>query len=138
MRNEGRSNVGLSFKVGMIDPLDPNAKPEPPFFAYLQTPHGTTAGNKNLQYDSDTPGHRVFLYQLDGEERNVFKDIVNDAPVTIGFNRKKGGLDVLLPLDLRVAESTVSADGSINRRRSDEMLDQFAVCTAEVTKQVRK
>lgn len=45
---------------------------------------------------------------------------------------------MLVPVDLRVAESTVSAHGSINRRRSDEMLHQFAVCTLEVTEQVQK
>jgi hypothetical protein len=57
--------------------------------------------------------------------------------------RGSGALQKLQPLafrpfDLRVAETTVSADGSFERRRSGEMLDQFAVCTLEVTKQVQK
>jgi hypothetical protein len=37
-----------------------------------------------------------------------------------------------------VAKSIASAHASINRRRSDEMLDQFAVCPLEVTEQVQK
>jgi hypothetical protein len=122
----------------MIDSLDPNAKPEPPFFAYLQTPHATTAGSKVIQYDSDMPGFRLFVYQLDGEVLKVYEDILSGAPVTIGFNRKKGGLDVLVPLDLQVVEPTIAADGSIKRRRSGEMLEQFAVCNNEVTEQVQK
>jgi hypothetical protein len=137
-RNEQRSNIVLGFKIGMIDSLDPNAKPEPPFFAYLQSPHGTTAGSKAHQNDSDMPGFRLFVYRLDGDILKVYEDILSGAPVTIGFNRRKGGLDVLVPLDLRVAETTVSADGSINRRRSDDMLGQFAVCALEVTEQVQR
>jgi hypothetical protein len=138
MRNNQRSNIVLSFKIGMIDSLDPNAKPEPPFFAYIQTPHGTTAGSKALQYDSDMPGFRLFVYQLDEDILKIYEDILSGASVTIGLNRKKGGLDVLVPLDLRVAESTIAADGSIKRRRSNEMLHQFAVCNDEVTEQVQK
>jgi len=138
MRNRERSNIVLSFKIGMIDSSDPNAKPEPPFFAYLQTPHGTTTGSKTIQYDSDMPGFRLFVYQLDGDILKVLEDILSGAPVTIGFNRKKGGLDVLVPLDLQVVESTIAADGSIKRRRSGEMLEQFAVCNQEVTDQILK
>ena len=135
--NKNRTNAALSLKIGMIDSLDPKAKPEPPFFAYLETPHGTTGRGKFVQVDGE-PGFRLFIYQLDGDILKVYEDILNGAPVTIGFNRRKSGLDVLVPLDLRVAETTVSADGSFERRRSGEMLDQFAVCTLEVTKQVQK
>lgn len=84
------------------------------------------------------PGFRLFVNQLDGNILKVYEDILSGAPVTIGFNRMKGGLDVLVPLDLQVVESTIAADGSINRRRSDEMLAQIAVCINEVPEQVQK
>ena len=138
VRNKQRSNITLSLKIGMVDSLDPKGKPEPPFFAYLQTPHGTTAGSKAIQFDSDTPGFRNFVYQFDGDTLKVYEDILSGAPVTIGFNRRKGGLDVLVPLDLKVADSTIAADSSFKRRRSDDMLDQFSVCGLEVTNQVQK
>ena len=137
--NKQRNNVVLSLKIGMIDSLDHGARPEAPFFAYLQSPHGTTAKSKLVQFDSpDMPGFRVFVYELDEDVLKVYKDIVDGVPITIGFNRRKGGLDVLVPLDLNVAESTIIADGSIKRRRSNEMLLQFLECAADVTEQAQK
>ncbi len=63
----------------------------------FQTPHGTTAESKFGQNDSE-PGFRLFVYQLNEDILNVHIDILNGEPVTIGFNRKKDGLDVLVPL----------------------------------------
>jgi hypothetical protein len=135
--NKDRSYLGLSLKIGTVDTLGHNAKLEPPPFAYIQTPHGTTARSKFAKSDGE-PGFSLFTFELDLAVMKVYEDILSGAPVTIGFTRKKDGLDVLVPLDLRVAETTIAADGSINHRRSDEMLEQFAVCALEVTKQVQK
>ncbi len=44
---------------------------------------------------------------------------------------------MLVPLDLKVAESTIAADSSLKRRRSDDMLEQCSVCALEVTNQVQ-
>lgn len=132
-----RDNIMLALKIGIIDSLDPKAPPAIPFFAYLQTPHGTTAKSKVGQNDSE-PGFRLFVYQLNDDAVNVYEDILNGEPVTIGFNRKMNGLDVLVPLDLRVVDSSLSRDGSVTRRQSDEMLDHFSLCSQELTKQVRR
>lgn len=130
-----RSNVGLALKVVTINAFDKKAKPESPFFAYLQTSHGTTARSKSFQYDSpDTPGARIFLYRLDEDVMKVLEDITSGAPVTIGFNRRKGGMDVLVSLDLSVAETTAT-DSGFNHRHSDEMVEQFALCNGELAKQ---
>jgi hypothetical protein len=99
MTNEQRNDIVLGFKIGMLDSLAPNAKAQSPFFAYLQSPHGTTARSKSLQNDSDMPGFRLIAYQLDGDAMKVYENILSGAPVTIGFNRMKDGLDVLVPLD---------------------------------------
>src|SRR5687767_8117453 len=109
--NKNRSDIWLTLKVGTIDDLTTNSKPERPFFAYIQTRHATTAKSSFLQFDSDTPGFRLFVYQLDDGVMKVYEDIINGASVTIGFNRNKDGLDVLVPIDLSVAETTISADG---------------------------
>jgi hypothetical protein len=137
--NKQRNNLVLSLKIGTMPSLDRAAKPEAPFFAYLESPHGTTTKSQLTQFDSpDVPGFRVFVYQLDEEVLKVLKDIIDGVSVTIGFNHRKGGLDVLVPLDLHVVASTGAVDGSIKRRRSDEMLDQFTVCNGELTEQVLK
>ncbi|OAI46195.1 hypothetical protein AYO43_01325 [Nitrospira sp. SCGC AG-212-E16] len=135
--NLDRSSPGLSLKIGTIDTQAYYAQLEPPSFAYIQTPHGTTARSKFVQADGE-PGFRRFTFELDEDTVKVLADISSGTPVTIGFNRRKGGLDVLIPLDLRVAATTVYADGSMNRRQSDDMLYQFALCNVEVTEQVQK
>ena len=137
--NEERTIAALSLKIGTLDSLDPMSQPEAPFFAYIQSPHGTTARSKAVQFDSpDMPGFRHFVFSLDDNTIKVYKDIIDGASLTIGFNRNKGGLDVLVPLDLHVAESTIAADASITRRRSNEMLIQFLECATDVTRQVQK
>jgi hypothetical protein len=137
--NEKRTNAVFGLKVGVIDILDQNSKAEAPYFSYLQSAHGTTASNRFAQFESpDNPGFRIFVFQLDENASKVLGDISKGLPVTIGFNREKGGLDVLVPLELDVAESTVSADDTISRRRSDAMLLQFFSCVSDVTKQVQK
>lgn len=135
--NRQHNNIALMLKIGIIDSLDSKATPDLPFFAYLQTPHGTTAKSKVGQNDSGS-GHQLFVYQLNEDTMNVYMDILNGEPVTIGFNRKNGGLDVLVPLNLRIADTSVSPDGSIVHRESDEMLQRFAECSNEVFQQVKQ
>ena len=36
--NKNRTDAALSLKIGMIDSLDPKAKPEPPFFCVSRNP----------------------------------------------------------------------------------------------------
>jgi len=126
---------GLGLKIATINILDEHAKPEPPNFAYIETPNGTTAKSKFLHIDSpDTPGARYFSFQLDESALKVMGDIATGSKVTIGFNREKGGLDVLVPLDLSVIESTAAENPlGFNRRHSDETLHQFRSCVLEVS-----
>ncbi len=129
--NQGVPALGL--KIATINVLDEHAKPEPPYFAYLETTNGTTAKSKFLHSDSpDTPRARYFSFQLDEGVQKVMGDIATGSKAIIGFNRKKGGLDVLVPLDLSVIESTAS-DLGFNRRHSDETLHLFRSCVREVT-----
>lgn len=136
--NKTRRDLGLSLKIGTINVLENSPAPEPPYFAYIQTPHGTTARSKYLQFDSpDSPSSRIFLYQFSDDTMKVYGDIANGEPITIGFNRNENGLDVLVPLDLTVAETTMS-EGKVKRRRSNEMLLQFLACSTEVVGQVKE
>lgn len=133
-----RKNAGLSLKLRTIMSLQREAKTEEPFVAYIQTPNGSTANDKPMRVVSpDTPGAVIFVYGLGDGVMTVLKDILDGQPVTIGFNRNKDGLDVLVPLDLTVAETTASNNG-LKRRHSEEMLLQFATCNLDVANQVQK
>lgn len=135
--NKQRNNIVLALKIGIIDSIDPKATPARPFFAYLQTPHGTTAKSMVDQNNSE-PGFRLFIYQLNGDTVNVYEDVLKGEPVMIGFNRKKDGLDVLVPLDLHIVDTSLSREGSMIRRQSVEMLVDFSMCASDVIKQVQR
>ena len=53
--NKNQDMIGLSLKIGTVESLSKTAKPEAPFYAYIQTPHGTTAKSKVL---STAPGRK--------------------------------------------------------------------------------
>lgn len=137
-RNKARTAIILSLKLGVVSILDEHPKPEAPYFAYIQTPMATTATHTYAQFDSpDTDGAKMFVYQLDDEVMKVMEDMANQQPLIIGFNRRKGGMDILVPLDLMVFESVATPQG-IQRRRSPAMLHNYLSCTSEVTAQVQK
>ena len=132
------SNIILGLKVGLADNFlvqGATTKATPPFFAYMQTPHGTTAKSKVIQSETD-PGYRLFAYPFDDKSMEVLADITNGKIITIGFNRAKGGIDVLAPLDLGVAETTATNTG-FDRRRSDVMRSLFSKCVEEIISEVR-
>lgn len=130
----GLSTLGL--KIGLMNTLNPNTRIEPPFFAYIQSLNGTTSKSKSISNDSDIPGFRLFDFQIDENSARVIDDILNGLPIEIGFNRKQGGLDVLVPLDLLVAESTIS-DSGLEHRKSNEMISKFRSCFVEVSQQLK-
>jgi hypothetical protein len=61
---------------------------------------------------------------------------MDGEPVTVGFNRYKGGMDVLAKLDLHVADVTMSPRGEVVRLRTEESLLKFASCVADLTQQI--
>ena len=132
-----RSSSYLAIKIGVFNTLDFSVKPEPPFFEYIQTAHETTAKSLIKQFDSPDPnmsGFRHFMFAFDENVVKVLTDLLAGAPVTIGFNRMKGGPDLIVPLDLSVVNTTVSKAGLIHHR-SDKTLREFSACARDVAKQ---
>jgi hypothetical protein len=135
--NANQNVMGLSLKIGTIDTQNKTAKPEAPFYAYIETPHGTTAKSKFHSTASDLAGAKSFVYELDEGSMAVLKDLTEGQPVTIGFKRSKDGMDVLSALDLHVTTSAATSNGSIKRHRTDDAIEKFAGCVDELTMQVQ-
>jgi len=55
-------------------------------------------------------------------------EMLTSGKVTIGFNRKKGGLDVIVPIDLKVFDAEYQSSGKVIRKRSNETITQFIGC----------
>lgn len=79
-------------------------------------------------------GYSLFVMSaFDTKVVDVIDDIMDGENFVIGFNRKKGGMDVHLPIDLSVANTVVNNDGSLKRVHSQEAINGFRACFVEVT-----
>jgi hypothetical protein len=67
---------------------------------------------------------------------DVLGDILGGNPLSIRYNLREGGLDVRVPLDMRVADSRASGTG-IEPIRSDDALNQLRSCYSRLAKEVR-
>lgn len=134
--NSVKKNIRLGMKLGLEELLNRNAAPQAPFFAYIETPTGTTAKSKYEKFDAETHGYKLYLYQVDEQSAHVVRDIVKGKAVTLGFNRIEDGVDVLVPLDLTV-ESAYEEDGKLKQKRSAAILEQFGACFTETTKALK-
>lgn len=130
--NREGNNLSFALKLGLQYPLKDPAM-VPPNYAYIDSPSGTTAKSKFVDGGSDSPGYKIFIYQVDDTSASVIGDLLKGAPVKIGFNRRDGGMDVILPIDLSVESSTPKAEGGFLRKRSTAAQDEFRACFNEVT-----
>jgi len=128
-----KQNFGMSLKLGVANVFDRPPKAEAPHYAYIKTTNGTTAGAKFESIDSDMDGFKMFVYQVNEKTLAVISDLIDGQNATIGFNRSKGGMDVLMPLDLTVVDAVQSSDGSIKQIHSQDALQGFRQCFIEVT-----
>ena len=139
LRNTNGTPAGLLFtlKLGLRN-MNQNAEFERPAFAYVQTPSSSTAKAAQTALDGD-PGYRLFAYRaLDPEILGTLKDVISSKPITIGYSRSIGGMDVLVPLDLTVVDSEYSEQQEVLRKISPDVLKEFAQCTSVVLKAIRR
>lgn len=125
----GQPAVALKLALLDIDPTTVALTPNAPANSYFI--FGTTSSKADLvgKYDSDTPGGQFSVFK----PLPTFKQISNalDAGrITVAFNRKDGGSDVLIPLDLTVA----ATDDNGKKSHSQQMILDFYACTGDLLK----
>ena len=99
-----------------------------PNFAYLQTKSHSTAKAKQQTANGDE-GFRLFAYSLyDTPIMSLFEEMMDSRKITIGFNRKKNGMDVAVPLDLDVIDVEDAGGDKVVRKRSKETVENFTNC----------
>ena len=124
----------LTLKIGVMDIDVPNAPFTRPYFAYLQTPNATTANSHSETRDGDE-GFRLIAIGLNDTTGKLLFEMLESGKVTIGFNRKKDGLDVLVPIDLKVFDAEYPDSGNVVRKRSNDAITQFLECYRELLEQ---
>ena len=123
--------VGVKYLVGNGSILRPN-------FAYLQTKSYSTAKVKQKAMNGDE-GFRLYAYSLfDPTVLNLYAEIMDSGKVTVGFNRKKDGMDVLVPIDLSVSDAESPDGDKVVRKRSNEAVSNFAICSTTLLNQAKE
>ena len=131
------ANLILTLKVGVKN-LVGNGPIVRPNFAYLQTKSYSTAKVKQ-QAANGNEGFRLYTYSLfDPTVLNLYKEIMDSGKVTVGFNRKKGGMDVLVPIDLSVSDAESPDGDKVVRKRSNEAVSNFAICSTTLLNQAKE
>ena len=121
---------GLMLKVGLKD-ITFNSAFHQPAFAYLQTATFSTAKAPQQSVDGE-PGYKLFVYSSDKDTMGVLKELISTGKASIGYNRKKDGIDVIAPLDLMVTDVEYTKDQKVVRTRSPEVASGFAECTVAI------
>lgn len=117
----------LALKIGLRD-VAPNAAPAQPNFAYLQSASWSTAKRLGVVGDMGQ-GFALFGIRLsDPVAGKLVDEMLDQAKVTVGFDRVEGGADVLVPLDLTVSSADATRGGSFQRKHSPEAVSHFREC----------
>lgn len=121
----------LGLKIGLKD-MTLGSPFERPAFAYLQTASISTAKAKQQSSDGEE-GYKLFVYSgTDTAILKMLEELMSTSKVTIGYNRKHGGMDVLVPLDLMVTDSEYTATQKVLRKHSPDAALGFADCNVKV------
>jgi hypothetical protein len=123
------TNKAITKGDGKVDLI-----PERPYLAYLKAPSGITniGGYLNKSESDNLAGGMVYFYQLDVKFLEIIEQIIDKKSVSIVFNRKEGGYDITVPLDLTVA----SVNDKGQRTNSDEAIAAFSSCFYTFTRLV--
>jgi hypothetical protein len=135
LRSTQDNRLALTLKIGLRD-MTKGSSFERPAFAYLQTASGATAKVRQQSVDGDE-GYRLFVYDAtDPVILEIVKEMIGSSNVTIGYNRSKGEMDVLVQLDFTVVDSDYMANQKVKRKHSLESAIGFSDCVGKVVDDV--
>lgn len=133
------SNLALGLKVATYrlypqNNGDVSTKPERPYLAYLKAANGINNVNGYLnKSDSDNMDGGVFyVYKFDARLAEMLAEMANTKTISIVFNRREGGYDVVVPIDLTVT----SVNGKGVRTHSDKNMYEFSTCYSDLLNSV--
>jgi hypothetical protein len=129
------NGLALTLKLGLKDFATASGF-ERPAFAYLQTVGATTAKVPQQSRDGE-PGYKLFIYRVaDADSMTVVEELMTSGKISIGYNRKGDGIDVVVPLDLMVVDSEYKEPQTVLRTRSPAAAEGFSGCALKIIDRV--
>lgn len=125
--NQTGRRIGVTLKVG-VRGLSGDTPFVSPNFAYIQTKNASTAKVKQVGQEVEK-GFRYTVYSFyDPTVQQVVNEMIESRKVTIAFNRTVNGLDVRIPIDLDVIDTTYPGGNAVVRVRSKQTMSDFLDC----------
>jgi hypothetical protein len=125
--SQNNNNLAFIQKTGFADVSIAPLKIEKPYSAYVETKNKSTASLDKKTFTGDNN----FLFSvasLDETALDLIEEMHESKSLRVGFNRTKGGIDFLVPIDLRVSGSTMQQDGSYRHTFSDSTTVDYIEC----------
>jgi hypothetical protein len=123
-----KDSLALVLKAGSAK-LDAKIKIEEPYFTFAKTKNISTARFKGKSATGDN-NFKLSVFSLfeNLEVVDLIESMTSEKSISIGYNLRKGGMDVVVPIDLTVKDTTITNDRGYVRVNSDEMLGSFVAC----------
>lgn len=122
--------VFVGLKLVIKDYEGEASTPNPPTQIHLVTSDGTVwKGDDSKSFLSDTPGGRTQMLLPDDTMVKAFADIGDTSTLTVAFNRRIGGTDIRVPIDLLVTDTEPQSGKPV---RSSATLDVWRRCVLKV------
>ena len=117
------NNIAVTLKVVVqdIDNATMALSPSPPVSAYIVSGTTTTKPFFVAKYPSDTPGALFSVFQPDGAAPILLDGIKNEIMI-IAFNRREGGADMRVAIDLTVEGTADDGRKTVSTKASQEYL----------------
>jgi hypothetical protein len=127
MNPQNKLGIVLKLTVNDIDPDTLKEIPATPDSAYLISGLNSSKQYLIAKQPPNVPGDIFVIFNIDGA-LEIVSDALNNKNITIAFNREPRGLDVQVPIDLTVEETTDTGD----RKRSPKTIKEFLSCASEL------
>ncbi len=127
--------VGVTLKVILhdMDPRTMSFTPSPPTSAYFVSGSNTTRNAVVSSYPSDVPG-AIFVVLKPEPTFEILANGLNENKVSIAFARRKGGSDIVIPIDTSVVDTASNGQ----RTRSPKAAADFFKCSKSLLEQITK
>jgi hypothetical protein len=132
---EAKGTIAIALKIVVhdIDLKTAAFRPAPPANSYFVFGTETSKASLVGQYASDTPGAQFSIFKpLPTYEK--ISDALDKGKITVAFNRKNGGMDIMIPIDLTIVDTNEAG----KKTHSQQMITDFYSCTGELVKNLRK
>jgi hypothetical protein len=132
MTAKGNVAVTLKIIVHDIELSTGTFTPSAPANGYFVFGNGTSISSQVAKYTSDTPGAIFAIFKIEPTFAQLAAAI-DTGQVTFAFNRKSGGADVKVPLDLTVKDTDENGQKTFSR----QMVLDFYRCNSDLLKSLK-